>query len=90
MQERHGVPAKQVKLRVVGFSAAAGGGTIASVETTIEEALRNPEVYSEDFRYDGATLTGSGPIGAAKAAAVSASGISLKQMIGSFNTDLRE
>jgi short subunit dehydrogenase-like uncharacterized protein len=131
MRERHGVPAKQVKLRVVGFSGAASGGTIASMETTIEAALRDPEVrramadpyalnpdgqrgpdgadrvtpawdsdfeqwtapfimaalnskvvrrsnalldhaYGEDFRYDEAMLTGSGPIGAAKAAAFAA------------------
>lgn len=44
MRERHGVPAKQVKLRVVGFSGAASGGTIASMETMIEGALRDPEV----------------------------------------------
>jgi len=131
MRERCGVPAKRVKLRVVGFSGAASGGTIASMETMIEATLRDPEVrramadpyalnpagqrgpdrgdritpewdpdfeqwtapfimaslngkvvrrsnalldhaYGEDFRYDEATLTGSGPIGAAKAAAIAA------------------
>ncbi|MBW2287032.1 MAG: saccharopine dehydrogenase NADP-binding domain-containing protein [Deltaproteobacteria bacterium] len=131
MQERHGVPAKYVKLRVVGFSGTPSGGTIASMETMIEDALRDPEVrrtmadpyalnpagqggpdgsdrvtpvwdsdfeqwtapfimaalnskvvrrsnalldhaYGEDFRYDEATLAGSGPLGAAKAAALAA------------------
>jgi short subunit dehydrogenase-like uncharacterized protein len=131
MRERHGVPAKRVKLRVVGFSGTASGGTIASMESMIEATLHDPEVrrsmadpyalnpdgqrgpdgsdrvtpawdadfeqwtapfimgalnskvvrrsnallehaYGEDFRYDEAVLAGSGPSGAAKAAALAA------------------
>ena len=44
MKERHGVPAKHVKLRVVGFSGGGSGGTMASGLNMIEEASRNPEV----------------------------------------------
>jgi len=129
MRERHGVPAKHVKLRVVGFSGTASGGTIATMESMVEATLSNPDVrrsmadpyalnpdgqrgpdrgdrvtpawdsdfeqwtapfimgalnskvvrrsnallghaYGKDFRYDEATLTGSGPLAAAKAAAL--------------------
>ena len=44
MKERHGVAAKHVKLRVVGFQGGGSGGTMASGLNMIEEASRNPEV----------------------------------------------
>lgn len=129
MQARHGVPCREIALRVKGFSGGASGGTIASMLTMLEEAEADPAVaramrepyslnpkgqrsgpdgpegvlprydadfeqwtapfvmatintkvvrrsnallgfaYGRDFRYDEAMLTGSGPLGLAKATA---------------------
>ncbi len=44
MLQAHGVPAKQVKLRVNGFSGALSGGTVASMINLMEEAARNPRL----------------------------------------------
>ena len=44
MQARHGVPAKRVRMRVVGFSGAASGGTVASMLNMMEEQKKDPEI----------------------------------------------
>jgi short subunit dehydrogenase-like uncharacterized protein len=44
MQKRHGVPCSKIQFRVVGFSGAASGGTIASMMNMMEEAAVDPSV----------------------------------------------
>ncbi len=44
MLERHGVPARQVKLRVKGASGSFSGGTVASLLNVLEEAAHDREL----------------------------------------------
>ena len=44
MHERHGVPARQVKYRVVAFKGAASGGTVGTMMNMMDEAAKDPEI----------------------------------------------
>ena len=44
MRERHGVPARHVKYRVVAFKGAASGGTVATMMNMMDEAADDPEI----------------------------------------------
>jgi short subunit dehydrogenase-like uncharacterized protein len=44
MRERHGVPARHVKYRVVAFKGAASGGTVGTMMYMMEEAAEDPEI----------------------------------------------